>query len=97
MKAFVSFCLAQQITSNNITAMFQNIGDPMLLPVVESSPCSVTNGSVANEGDCTCGNEECTASRGLICYSTIGGGSCRKNDVGAFGYPRPATICLFPF
>ena len=31
MKAFVSFCLAQQITSNNITAMFQNIGDPMLL------------------------------------------------------------------
>ena len=61
----------------------------LVLRPVESAPCSVTDGSVANEGECTCGNEECTASRGLICYSTIGGGSCRKNDVGAFGYPRP--------
>ena len=46
-------------------------------------------GSIANTDSCRCGNEECTASRGLICYSTNGGGSCRKNDVGPFGYPRP--------
>jgi len=63
----------------------------LVLMPVKSSPCSVTNGLVANEVDCTCGNEECTTSRGLICYSTIGGGSCRKNDVGAFGYPRPES------
>ena len=27
----------------------------------------------------------------MICYSTVGGGSCRKYDVGAFGYPRPKS------
>ena len=32
---------------------------------------------------------------GLICYSTNGGGSCRKQDVGAYGYPRPASgMCV---
>ena len=50
-------------------------------------PCSVTDGSVANTDSCRCGNEECTEETGLICYSETGGGSCRKNDVGAFGYP----------
>jgi len=56
-------------------------------------PCAVTNGSIANTrtDSCRCGNEECTAATGLICYSSthIGGSSCRKSDVGAFGYPRP--------
>ena len=53
--------------------------------------CTVTDGSIANTEPCACGNEECTTSRGLICYSTNGGGSCRKNDVGTFGYPRPIS------
>jgi hypothetical protein len=61
----------------------------LVLMPVESALCEMTDGSVANNGDCTCGNEECTTSRGLICYSTNGGGSCRKNDAGPFGYPRP--------
>jgi hypothetical protein len=28
---------------------------------------------------------------GLICYSTNGGGSCRKQDVGPYGYSRPGS------
>jgi hypothetical protein len=52
-------------------------------------PCTVINGSIANTEPCGCGNEICTASTGLICYSTFGGGSCRTNDVGPYGYPRP--------
>ena len=55
--------------------------------------CPVTDGSKANDAACTCGNEECTALTGLICYSTTGGGSCRMNDVGAYGYPRPSGKC----
>ena len=31
VKAFLGFCLAQQATSNNITALFKSIGTPMLL------------------------------------------------------------------
>ena len=51
--------------------------------------CSVTNGSATNDQTCMCGNVECTADTGLICYAATGGGSCRKNDPGAFGYPTP--------
>ena len=53
--------------------------------------CTFTDGSTANTVSCTCGNQECTAATGLICYATIGGGSCRKLDVGAYGYPRPTS------
>ena len=57
--------------------------------LVHAAACTVTDGSVANEGDCTCGSEACTAITGLICYSTVGGGSCRISDPGAYGFPRP--------
>jgi len=50
--------------------------------------CPFTNGSEANTVACTCGSMECTSTTGLICYSELGGGSCRKTDVGAFGYLR---------
>ena len=52
--------------------------------------CSTTDGSAVNGAACTCGSMECTSTTGLICYSTYGGGSCRKTDVGAFGYPKEA-------
>jgi hypothetical protein len=39
--------------------------------------CAVTNGSIANDGACTCGGEECTTAKGLICFLSGGGvGSC---------------------
>ena len=62
-------------------------------------PCAVTDGSIANTEPCVCGNEECTASRGLICYSTIGGGSCRKNDVDNYKlvYSDTTKFQLFDF
>ena len=50
-----------------------------------------TMGTEANTLACHCGTEVCDAAKGLICYSTNGGGSCRPNDVGAYGYPRPAS------
>ena len=39
---------------------------------------------------CTCGSVECTSDTGLICYSTYGGGSCRKTGFGPFGYTKEA-------
>ena len=57
---------------------------------VNGLDCVTTDGSKANTIEpCTCGNEVCTTSTGLICYSTTGGGSCRKNSPGSFGYARP--------
>jgi surface protein len=50
-------------------------------------PCEYDDGSARNFGQCRCGNTDCTNERGLICYSTSGGGSCRKHDYGSFGYP----------
>ena len=59
---------------------------------VNGTVCGTTDGSKANTiAPCTCGNEECTETTGLICYSTTGGGSCRKTAFGSFGYPRPKT------
>jgi len=55
--------------------------------------CSIKDGSVENSGPCQCGKVGCTASTGLICYSTNGGGSCRKQDVGLFGYPIVTGWC----
>jgi len=52
--------------------------------------CGVTDGSEANSAACTCGSEECTSTTGLICYSTYGGGSCRKTGFGPFGYAKEA-------
>ena len=49
--------------------------------------CTNTNGLIMNEDDCACGNTDCTDETGRICYSEIGSGSCRKTDVGKFGYP----------
>ena len=57
------------------------------MPTVHAAACSLTDGSKANDEACSCGSEECTASTGLICYSDVGGGSCRKHNVGAYGYP----------
>ena len=48
--------------------------------------CGVTDGSASNSVACTCGSVECTSTTGLICYSTYGGGSCRKTGLGPFGY-----------
>ena len=48
--------------------------------------CGVTDGSAANSVACTCGSVECTSTTGFICYSTYGGGTCRKTGFGAFGY-----------
>ena len=53
--------------------------------------CSIRNGSATNAGDCQCGIEQCTVTTGLICYATIGGGSCRRSITGSFGYPRPSV------
>ena len=50
--------------------------------------CSTTDGSEANTVPCTCGSATCTSTTGLICYSTYGGGSCRKTGLGAFGYTK---------
>ena len=58
--------------------------------VATGAACAVTDGSVANGESCTCGGEECTTARGLICFLS-GGGACRPNDVGAYGYPRPTS------
>ena len=43
-------------------------------------------GGAGGTDACTCGNVECTVDTGLICYSTTGGGSCRKKDFGPYGY-----------
>ena len=58
---------------------------------VDSAECLVADGSSLNTGACTCGVEECTASTGLICFSSVGGGSCRKDNLGQYGFPRPTT------
>ena len=50
--------------------------------------CTITNGSSANTLACHCGSETCNVLTGFICYSTRGGGSCRKTGLGAFGYLR---------
>ena len=61
-----------------------------LMPTVRAAVCSIVDGSKANDAPCTCGIEgfskECTTSTGLICFTNFGGGSCRKTDVGAYGY-----------
>ena len=51
-----------------------------------SDLCPIRDGSAANTVACTCGSVECTSDTGLICYSTYGGGSCRKTGFGPFGY-----------
>jgi hypothetical protein len=58
------------------------------LDLCHGPPCSTTNGSEANLAPCKCGNEACSEDTGLICYSDMGGGSCRKLEMGEFGYPR---------
>lgn len=50
--------------------------------------CDVTDGSKANSVACTCGSVECTNTTGFICFSTYGGGSCRKTGLGPFGYTK---------
>ena len=47
--------------------------------------CIIDNGSAQNAASCTCGNTVCTEESGLICYAG-GGGSCRAEGLGAFGY-----------
>ena len=55
-------------------------------PLVELPQCMVTNGTAMNDASCTCGSVVCTSTTGLICFSTVGGGTCRKRDLGTFGY-----------
>ena len=62
-----------------------------LCGTVEGVDCLVTDGSAANDATCKCGTETCNSVNGLICFSTTGGGSCRKTDVGAYGYNRPTS------
>ena len=49
--------------------------------------CSNTDGTAVNSGDCMCGTTLCTSETGLICYSEKGGGSCRQQGFGKYGYP----------
>ena len=51
-------------------------------------PCANTNGTVVNSQPCKCKNKRCTASTGLICYSVIGDGTCRKINFGMVGYSK---------
>ena len=51
--------------------------------------CLITDGSAPNIAPCQCESEVCDAATGLICYSTFGGGACRQNTPGPFGYPLP--------
>lgn len=76
---------------NIITLLIILLCDVIVVHVLALSECTTTDGSSANSVPCTCGSETCDATTGLICYSTTGGGSCRPNDPGAYGYPRPTT------
>ncbi len=71
----------------NIIILILALFDVIIVHVL--SECTTTDGSSANSVPCTCGSETCDATTGLICYSTTGGGSCRPNDFGAYGYPQP--------
>ena len=51
-----------------------------------SGNCKVTNGTAINDASCTCGSLVCTSTTGLICFATVGSGTCRKHDLGTFGY-----------
>ena len=53
--------------------------------------CPISDGSSENTGKCICGEEECTQASGLLCFSTIGSGSCRQTSRGPFGYPLLET------
>ena len=56
--------------------------------------CVVRDGSAENNEECRCGSLVCTASTGLICFAVSGGGSCRKNNVGAYGYHKQSSgVC----
>jgi len=46
---------------------------------------------------CQCGQESCTGLTGLICFATVGSGSCRVQDPGNYGFNRMYTgRCLDP-
>ena len=60
----------------------------VMVTSASGAPCNPTDGTGFSTEACTCGNVDCTVDTGLICYSTTGGGSCRKKDFGSFGYPR---------
>jgi DNA-binding beta-propeller fold protein YncE len=55
--------------------------------------CPVRDGSAANTAvtECQCGESTCTAGTGYICFSISGGGSCRQNTVGTYGYTKIAN------
>ena len=67
--------------------------------------CSIVDGSALSvlptiKGvtsiSCQCGQESCTGS-GLICFATVGSGSCRVQDPGNYGFNRMYTgRCLDP-
>ena len=73
---------------------------PSSIVCAAASPCLNTNGLVVNSNDCQCGLESCFitdmfSQTGLICYSTVGEGACRKSNVGAYGYNKvTAGLCL---
>ena len=59
-----------------------------MLRYASGAPCNVDDGSAFSTEACSCGDVHCTVDTGLICYSTTGGGSCRKSNLGPFGYPK---------
>ena len=48
--------------------------------------CTITDGSAPNAKSCQCNSVTCDSKTGYICYSTVGGGSCRKTVIGPFGH-----------
>ena len=60
--------------------------------VVEACPTTDGSAELLSEGQhasprvCICGSMTCNSDNGLICYSDIGEGTCRKTGFGAFGY-----------
>ena len=60
---------------------------------VAADDCTLTDGSAANTGTCKCGSNTCNAEKGLFCYSTVGGGSCRKNADGGSQFEVKSGNC----
>ena len=77
------------ISSNGIGFVFVVVVLFCLTTSAEGVACTQTDGTVINDATCTCGTVDCTVSTGLICYATVGGGSCRKTALGNYGYPQP--------
>jgi len=85
MKAFVSFCLAQQLTSNNITVMFNVIGAPLLLT-------SRTRNSVLSRAQKLQKRKEQNIHKSSSSSSSGGGGGSSSSLVGGGSFSAEMII-----